>query len=189
MMSELNGLESGATVVITHRIDRANSMAYETWLAEIIPICKSYPGHLGTIVIRPNSDEVSTYTIVIRFDSEAHLRAWTTSEDRRRLLDKVKSLLLDDDKFSVSSGLDFWFTPEQVKAKIPKRWKQFLITWSAIYPLVVLISKLAGELIHKFSVPDNFYLRMLVITGLVVTMMVYVVMPRYTKLVHKWLFN
>jgi antibiotic biosynthesis monooxygenase (ABM) superfamily enzyme len=45
-------------------------------------------------------------------------------------------LLVTGDDFFVSSGLDFWFTPAGAKAKVPVRWKQFLVTWSEIYPLV-----------------------------------------------------
>lgn len=188
-MSDLNDFEDSATVVITHRVGAGNRAAYEAWLAEIIPVCKSYPGHLGVIVIRPHSEEAMAYTIVVRFDTETHLHTWTSSADRRRLVEKVKPLLLDDDKFFVSSGLDFWFTPEKIKTKLPTRWKQWLVTWSAIYPLVVFMSQLVGMTMRKFDVPDNFYLRMLLVTCLVVSAMVYVVMPRYTRLLHHWLFR
>jgi antibiotic biosynthesis monooxygenase (ABM) superfamily enzyme len=37
--------------------------------------------------------------------------------------------------------------------------------------------------------PTYYYLNMLAITGIVVLLMVYIVMPRYTKLIHRWLYN
>jgi|TARA_R100000935_G_scaffold26457_1_gene46412 antibiotic biosynthesis monooxygenase (ABM) superfamily enzyme len=43
--------------------------------------------------------------------------------------------------------------------------------------------------LHKLGLPDNHYLDTLIITGIAVLLMVYVVMPRYTKLIHAWLFR
>ena len=42
---------------------------------------------------------------------------------------------------------------------------------------------------QRFGLPDNRYLRTLIVTCIVVLLMVYVVMPRYTKAVHRWLFS
>ncbi len=89
----------------------------------------------------------------------------------------------------MSSGLDFWFTPEGAKAKLPTRWKQFLVTWSAIFPLVTGASIGVNWAVHQLELADNFYLKTLFVTCVVVSLMVYVVMPRYTKLVSRWLFR
>ncbi len=58
------------------------------------------------------------------------------SPTRARLIEKVQPLFVAGDDF-FSSGLDFWFSPAGAKAKVPVRWKQYLVTWSAIYPLVL----------------------------------------------------
>jgi len=71
---------------------------------------------------------------------------------------------------------------------VPIRWKQALVTWSAIYPLVLILPFLLLPL-HQLGLPDNHYLDTLIITGIAVLLMVYVVMPRYTKLIHAWLFR
>lgn len=182
-------IDRSATVVITHRVSDNHQADYEQWLGEIIPLSKTYPGHMGVQVIRPITDSTATYTIIIRYDTQEHLLAWMHSPNRQRLIDKVRPCLADDDQFRVLDGLDFWFTPDEVKAKLPTRWKQFLVTWSAIYPLVLLMSHLIAAAIHQLELPENLYLRMLFVTCAVVFLMVYVVMPRYTRLVHRWLFN
>ena len=182
-------IDRSATVVITHRVAEHCVEDYEQWLEEIIPLSKTYPGHLGVQVIRPITDEIATYTIIIRYDNKANLLCWMHSLDRERLVNKVRPLLVDDDRFNVLEGWDFWFTPERTQAKLPTRWKQFLITWSAIYPLVIFISQFAAIVMRKLNLTDNFYLRMLLVTCTVVVLMVYVVMPRYTRLVHNWLFR
>jgi antibiotic biosynthesis monooxygenase (ABM) superfamily enzyme len=186
-----SALESGqnASAVITHRVKDQHKDGYEKWLNEIVPLCKTYPGHQGVMVIRPVPGATTTFTVVIEFDTCDHLLAWLRSSDRKRMIEKVQPLLIDDDRFFVRSGLDFWFTPEGAKAALPTRWKQFLVTWSAIYPLVLVTFPAVESVIHQLVIPDNRYLRTLVVTCIVVLMMVYVVMPRYTKLVHRWLFS
>jgi antibiotic biosynthesis monooxygenase (ABM) superfamily enzyme len=89
----------------------------------------------------------------------------------------------------INSGLDFLFSEVGEKPKTPVRWKQFLITWSAIFPLVVTLPLILLPILRWIKVPDNHLLNTLIVTGAVVSLMVYVVMPRYTKLVRRWLFD
>lgn len=188
-MSQVIEANQNATAVITHRVRDTHHQEYEAWLEEIIPVAKAYPGHLGVLIIRPSEGGPSIYTIVIRFDSHEHLLNWMQSQDRNRLIKKAQPCLVEEDQYHVQSGLDFWFTPEGAKPKFPKKWKQSLVTWSAIYPLVVGTSLLVGALERLLDVPADVYSNTLLITGIVVLLMVYLVMPRYTKLVHRWLYN
>jgi antibiotic biosynthesis monooxygenase (ABM) superfamily enzyme len=70
---------------------------------------------------------------------------------------------------------------------MPVRWKLFLVTWSVIYPLVLVVPLATAPLLRRLSIPPNVYFDTLVVTGVVVLVMVYVVMPRYTSLVQRWL--
>ncbi|MEX1201115.1 MAG: antibiotic biosynthesis monooxygenase [Methylophaga sp.] len=183
-----NPLFEGATAVISHQVAKDKHTEYEDWLNEIGPQCKSASGHLDLHVIRPIAGLTETYTIIIRFDTQSHLRGWMESAKRGELIEKASPLLVKGDDFYISSGLDFWFTPQQANTKIPIRWKQALVTWSAIYPLVLLLPFLLPGL-HRLGLPENHYLDTLLITGIAVLLMVYLVMPRYTKLIHAWLFR
>jgi len=184
-----NVTEQGATAVITHRVCNGQQDNYENWLNEIGPVCRSYPGYLDLQTIRPIAGLTATYTVIIRFDTVEHLHEWIYSQDRKRLIDKVRPLLVKDDDFYIRSGLDFWFTPEGARAKVPVRWKQFLITWSAIYPLVLCIPLVLIPALHLIGVPQNRYLTTLIASGIIVLLMVYIIMPRYTRLVQRWLFD
>src|SRR6185436_16344348 len=181
--------DQSATAVITHRVKDGEESGYEHWLNEIVPLCKTYSGHLGVVVIRPVPGATNTFTIVIWFDTRDHLLSWMESEDRKRLIRKVQPFLADDDKFFVRSGLDFWFTPEGAKARLPTRWKQFLVTWSAIYPLVLVAFPAVEWAMRQLAMPDERYLRILTVSCLLVLLMVFFVMPRYPKVVHRWLFS
>ena len=105
------------------------------------------------------------------------------------MIQKVQPLFVGVDDFYVSSGLDFWFAPAGAKARVPVRWKQYLLTWSAIYPLALGVPFAVSPTLRMIGVPASLPITTLAITAVVVFLMVYVVMPRYTRLVHKWLFT
>jgi antibiotic biosynthesis monooxygenase (ABM) superfamily enzyme len=179
----------GATVVITHRVSDQQQAAYEAWLAEIGPVCKASQGLLDWHIIRPIAGLTHTYTVIIRYDTQQNLKLWIESQARQQLIHKIEKLLADKESVQINSGLEFLFNPAGAKPGMPVRWKQFLITWSAIFPLVVCIPLLLLPLLRSLDVPSTAWSDTLFITGVVVFLMVYVVMPRYTKWVHGWLFK
>jgi antibiotic biosynthesis monooxygenase (ABM) superfamily enzyme len=178
----------GATVVISHRVRSDKHAEYEAWVDEISPLARSAPGHLDWHLVRPIAGATETYTVIIRFQTTEHVKNWMSSNERKRLIEKVQPLLVSKDDFYISSGLDFWFTPAGAEAKVPVRWKQYLLTWSAIYPLVLGVPRLVSPALGAIGFPPNVLLSTLAVTAVVVYLMVYVVMPRYTRLVQRWLF-
>ncbi|QKD01931.1 antibiotic biosynthesis monooxygenase [Mesorhizobium loti R88b] len=179
---------TGATVVITHRVRDGRQGDYEKWINEIGPLCRSSPGNLDWQIIRPVPGFSSTYSVIIRFDTIAHLRGWTESSVRGQLIERVKPFLASGDDFSIRSGLDFWFAPTEAKTKVPARWRQSLVTWSVIYPLVLGVPMIVLPALRFLGIPDHRLITTFVVTGTIVVLMVYVIMPRYTKLVKRWLF-
>lgn len=190
-MSDISKLvvNGGATAVITHRVRVDKHAAYEEWLDEISPLCRASLGYLDTHIIRPVAGVTETYTVIIRFATPDQLQQWMESSTRARLIENVSPLLVDGDDFFISSGLDFWFTPRGAKAQVPVRWKQFLVTWSAIFPLVLVTPFLVRPGLDVLGIADNHLLTTLVVTGVVVFLMVYWVMPHYTGLIKRWLFR
>jgi antibiotic biosynthesis monooxygenase (ABM) superfamily enzyme len=180
--------DTGATVVITHKVREGKHVEYETWQREIAALCQSSTGHLDWQIVRPVAGLTDTYTVIVRFDTAKHLQEWIESPTRARLIERVRPLLVRGDDFFVSSGLDFWFTPTGAKAKVPVRWKQYVVTWSAIFPLVLGVPHVVHPALRLIGAPDNPFWATLAVTGTVVFLMVYVVMPTYTKLVKRWLF-
>lgn len=179
---------SGATAVITHQVRDSRHAEYEKWLAEITPLAKASPGNLDMQLIRPVRGATDTYTILLRFDNEENLRRWIESETRLKLIETVNPILAQGDSYTIHSGLDFLFTPRDASHRVPVRWKQFLITWSAIYPLTFVLPLLVNPVLRALGV-RNHLLTVTIVSATAVFMMVYVIMPRYTKLVRHWLFR
>lgn len=180
--------DGGATVVITHRVKENRHAQYEAWLERIGTACRASEGHLDWQIIRPIPNLSANYTVIIRFDTLGHLRAWMESGQRRELIAEASDILAADDDYSIHSGIDFWFMPKGGKAKVPVRWKQFLLTWSAIYPLALIVPMAIAPLLKATGMSEFRPFTALATTGVIVALMVYVVMPRYTHLVRRWLF-
>jgi len=67
--------------------------------------------------------------------------------------------------------------------KPPKKWKFSLMVWIAIYPAITLASFLLGDLIKDLALP----VRTFIMTGILVPLMVYVLLPLLRKLFGAWL--
>jgi antibiotic biosynthesis monooxygenase (ABM) superfamily enzyme len=179
----------GASVVITHHILDGKQSQYEKWLDEIVPVTKHSEGFIDLQIIRPIPDLTFVYTVIIRFDTINHLKIWMESENRKQLIEKASPLFRKNDHYQIRSGLDFLFTAENEGNKVPVRWKQFLATWSAIYPLSVLIPLLTIPVLRYLHIPVNHYSDGLINSGIIVFLMVFAVMPNYTRLIKKWLYK
>jgi antibiotic biosynthesis monooxygenase (ABM) superfamily enzyme len=161
--------------------------AYEQWLKKVVPIAARFPGHRGVNVIHPAAGGLQ-YTITIRFDSLAHAQDWFASGARKQLVDEVAPLLDADEKVETRSGLEFWFHPASGQPPA-RRYKQFLLTLSVIYPLTLLVPAVVHRVLAPVPVLSGYWLEHLVASAAIVGLMVYLVMPRYTCLMARWLYK
>ncbi|QXU40776.1 hypothetical protein [Pedobacter sp. D749] len=180
---------SGASVVITHHILECKQKEYEKWLDEILPVSKHATGFIDLQIVRPIPKLTFVYTVIIRFDTIENLKSWMESQDRKHLIEKASPFFRKNDRYQIKSGLDFLFNAENEGHKVPVRWKQYLVTWSAIYPLSLIIPVLLLPILRWLGIPLNHYFDAFINSGCIVLLMVYVVMPNYTRLIKKWLFK
>jgi uncharacterized protein len=179
---------TGATAVITHRVRDQQHDIYERWLEKILPLVSKAPGFLDVQVIRPVRGLTDRYTVILRFDCEDDLREWLQSPQRLELIDKAIPILSQGDSYTIHSGIDYLFSPQDGGHRVPVRWKQALVTWSAIFPLTLLLPLGFVPLLKLLGV-SNHFLSVAMVSSTAVLLMVYVIMPRYTKLVRRWLFR
>lgn len=144
---------------------------------------------MDTQIVRPIAGVTDIYTVIVRFDSPEQMDRWLASSTRKRLIEKIQPSLVDGDRYATRSGLEFLFAGTDPTTSSPVRWKQWLVTGSVIYPLVLLVPYALASLGARLGLPDNRYLLALLSTAIIVGLMVYVIMPRYTHLVRRWLFR
>jgi antibiotic biosynthesis monooxygenase (ABM) superfamily enzyme len=172
--------------VITHTIKTGEEKRYEQWTKEILSASSTYPGYLGREVFRPPAGS-RKYTIIVRFDTDEHLRDWIDSDARRDFISRASDLLEKGDQNEIRTGVDFWFTPEGTRA--PKAWKQFLLTTSAVYPLSLIIPRLLAPL-FRVTPPLGYPLVANLMVAIILTgLLTFVIMPNYTRLVRRWLYK
>lgn len=181
-------LETPVTTVIRQRPAGDSIARYEAWLKEIIPVARSFAGHQGVDVIRPHASD-DAYTIVLHFDTISNLRKWLDSETRLRLVAEIRPHLRAQEDIDIKPGIEFWFTPPAAAARQAKPYKQFLVTLSAIFPLTVVVPWALRPLFQVVPALGLPGISHLLVAGIIVTLMVYVIMPRYTRAVSRWLFE
>jgi uncharacterized protein len=178
-------LEGPVTTTVTRRIKPGHEAAYEAFLAGISGAARAFPGYLGVEVFRPAPRGSGEYRIVYRFDSAAHLHAWLDSAEHAAWLQRAEPHVAGPMRTQVLTGLESWFTlPTQPGVPPPPPYKMALVTWVTIFPLITLVVVAAAPLLG----PLPLVARLAVTTGVTVPLMTWVVMPRVTRLLHRWLY-
>jgi len=181
-------MSDAVALIIKHQVKSEFVLSYEQWLKDIAHEGKRYPGHMGVNIVRPHGASL-TYTIVLRFDSHARLQAWMDSDVRQKLIQQAATYLAAEEELEMETGLEYWFTPPRVATPHAKPFKQFLLTTSAIYPLTLIVPWLLSPLLEAQWLSQWPALQGLVVVLVIVYLMVYTIMPRYTRLVSGWLFR
>ncbi len=66
---------------------------------------------------------------------------------------------------------------------VPPRYKMVLLTWAAAFPVLTVLNLLFGPQLAALPLPA----RTLLVTGLLITLLTYVIMPRLTRWCADWL--
>lgn len=175
----------GVTVVVRRRVKAGCEAAYEDWLSRLTHDAGALPGYLGAEFHRPASDKPREYVSIFRFATVADLEAFEDSDLRARYLREVAPLVEADAVWQKMTGLEFWFTPPAgtvVAQPSPHRMALLLIV--VVFTLVMILNTLAAWLIGDWPFP----LRLLVTTTIQVCLMTYLVMPRLTRLLARWIY-
>jgi hypothetical protein len=177
--------EYHVTAVISHLVKPGREEGYEEWMRGIIPVAKTFEGHLGVNVLRPDKGVPLQYIIVLHFDHHKHLQAWLDSDVRREWIERAKPLIQAPEDVQILTGLETWFVlPRQLPKSPPKRYKMALLTWLAVFLTLSAMRYLLAPLLA----PLPGLLAQLITIGVVVLLLTYVVMPQLTRLFYKWLY-
>jgi uncharacterized protein len=178
-------VEGPVTTTVTRRIKPGHEAAYEEFLAGISSAARAFPGYLGIEVFRPAPGQGDEYRTVYRFDSSAHLRAWLDSPERAAWLQRAEPHVAGPMRTQFLTGLESWFTvPTRPGVAPPPLYKMAILTWVTIFPLITLVVVVSAPLLGSLPL----VVRLAVTTLVTVSLMTWVVMPRVTRLLHRWLY-
>ena len=172
------------TMVIARRIKRGCEEAYEGWVRGVLAVAETFPGHQGATLLRPGAPEDREYVLIVRWATFEDMRRWQESPVRDDWVRRAEPLT-EEVKVTTQTGLETWFTlPGRPPPAPPPRAKMAVLSWVAIYPLILTLNAVLGTTLAPLPMP----LRALVTSLLLVPLMTWVVMPRVTKLFYGWLY-
>jgi antibiotic biosynthesis monooxygenase (ABM) superfamily enzyme len=178
------GANGPVTTTVIRRVKPGHEPFYEQFLEGIIEAASRFPGHLGVEVFRPEHASGGEYQIVYRFDTGEHLRAWLDSDERAAWLERAEPHVIGPMRTRFVTGLETWFTLPGQPAAPPPPYKMALVTWITIFPLITLVVVVLGPLLKDLALVPS----LAITTALTVPIMTWLVMPRVTRLLRRWLY-
>jgi antibiotic biosynthesis monooxygenase (ABM) superfamily enzyme len=174
------------TAVITHRVRAGREEGYEAWMKGISAAARSFDGHLGVHILRPQRGGSPNYVIVLQFDTCDHLTAWLRSEERSRWIERVRPLIREEESIQVLTGLEAWFDlPGEPPLPAPARYKQALLVWLGVTAVALLVT----PQLAPWLAPWPWLLRVPVNAAVTVVLLTYVVMPFLSRRCRGWLYS
>ena len=180
-----NTIDTGGpvTTIVTWEIQEGKEKQFETWRHEVEAAATTFPGHLGVNLIVPNNRS-REYTVIFRFDTYEHLRAWQESDIRRDLLKRAKLFQTTNPTYKTESSLAYWFFNPKMPVPPPK-WKMSIVTVLGVWPLSKLVPIVLGPIIKNMNpIISSFF-----VSVCIVSLLSWVVMPILGKIFHPWLQN
>jgi uncharacterized protein len=190
MNYDLNNLNSyqPVTVLVTRSPRKSNQKEFEQALSDTIDAALKFPGHLGVTVLKPQRGESNDYQIIVKFASETDYQRWCCSNEAAHWFEILNRLEDKPPNLEIMSGIETWFAVNGSTSRPmipPPRYKMAIVTWIAIFVLIVIINLLFGSFLASLPM----LLRSFLLTVGLVGLMTYVVMPQMIRLFSGWLYS
>jgi antibiotic biosynthesis monooxygenase (ABM) superfamily enzyme len=171
------------TVVFSQLIAPSNQEAFVDLHDDVVARMSNFPGFLGSELLQPVDGVQDEHVIVASFASRVALDTWLESEPRQEWLAKTAKLVEGDRTMNVVGGFGGWFPGQPSQPQGPKRWKQSIAVFIALFPTALTIT-----LVRIQVAPDmNVVLAVFIGNVLGILALSYVLMPRVTSWLGDWL--
>ena len=178
-------MTEAVTILVRRRVEPGREAEYEAWLTRLTEgAAREFPGYLGAEFHRPATPG-EAYRSLFRFDSLPHLEAFEASGFRARMLDEGADLFAADAVWDRMTGLEFWFDPPVgTKVPQPSPHRMALVLIGVVFTLVLLLNLTLGPLMQDWPLP----LRVLATVAIQIGLMTYVIMPRLTPRIARFIY-
>jgi uncharacterized protein len=174
--------DASVTVTVARKVAVGREADFDEWVGGIVQAAEKFPGFLGAGILRP-PETGHEWHVVYRFADADKLGAWEKSAERAEWLARVDDFAGETGTTHVSS-LETWFALPGRTAPAPAKWKMAVVTFAAIYPLALLVTLVLVP--HTAAWP--VLLQPVVFGAVLVPSMTWIVMPRLTRLLRRWLY-
>jgi uncharacterized protein len=184
MAEPVGASDRGESAVFEFRPRPGQEEAVARWVRRIVGDARHHDGNVAVTVITP--DRTGVYRVVHQFRDRAALEAWLVSPQRAERLREAEPLL-EQPPHVRRTGLEAWFhlPGDGPDVGPPARWKMWLTSVIAIYPLVLGFLLWVSPLIKDWPLP----IRAAAFPLVLLSLMTYLVMPTVTRLLRRWLVS
>lgn len=186
--SPTDATPQGVTLVITERVQPAQVDAYETWARGVHDLLAAHPGFLGLNVLRDRSAPVPEYITLLRFASQGALDAWRHAPAYTAALRELPRFTAAEVHYREARGLEAWFDqpviPWPASTPPPPLWKNVLVGFVGVYPLILLFTWLSGAFTREWP----WWAAILPSAFLATTFLNWPVLPLLSRLLRRWLY-
>ena len=171
--------------MVKHRVKAGLEKPYEAWLRNIVSVAGPATGHLGVDVMRGKPAVWICSPACCAFARPTRCTAGSTRRIAANWSAEASPMLADGDLTEVNPHNEFWFVPAAENP--PPRWKQACVTFLVICPLTLLIPLVWGPVFRLYPLLAHYVISTALVTVTIVLLVVYVLMPRATRLFAPWL--
>jgi antibiotic biosynthesis monooxygenase (ABM) superfamily enzyme len=184
-MAQGNNLSAPVTILVRRHVRPGREKDYEAWLERLTHgAAERFSGYMGAEFHRPATPG-GDYRSVFRFDRLENLEAFERSDFRRQMLAEAASFFAADAAWERMTGLEFWFDPPPgTKVPQPSPHRMALVLIAVVFCLVLILNIALGPLMTGWPLP----LRVLATVTLQVVLMTYLIMPRLTPLIARFIY-
>jgi antibiotic biosynthesis monooxygenase (ABM) superfamily enzyme len=165
------------TVTVARVVHPEQQDAFERWAADVQELVATFPGHLGSSLLRPGagSDE---FHLVYRFRDSETQAAWEGSPERAQALARVHRLI-QEERTARAVGLETFFA---VPARPGPPWRSWVLTVAVVLALTSSFQLIAVPFVGGWPWPFR-----LLLSAVYVVSALRVLMPRLSRWLGPWL--
>jgi antibiotic biosynthesis monooxygenase (ABM) superfamily enzyme len=168
-------------VAITRRVRPGREIEFQEALGEFFKESFAHSAVLGATLLVPPPDSASREFGILRtFRDEQQRDAFYASALFQSWEAKARKLTEGEPEYRTLHGLEAWF---RSPGPPPPRWKMAVVTFAGVYPLTSALPPLFMGLLPRV----HPLLVNVAVTGLIVALLSWVVMPLLTRLFRRWL--
>src|SRR5262249_28387348 len=170
-------MSEAVKMVLDWRLRPGAQPRFEPMLQELVAHAGRADGLEGSSVFTAGD----RYLLLLRFNGHPDRERWRRAPGVVERFAANAPLVAEAEQPQRRTGLETWFTlPGQGGAPPPPAWKMALVTWIALLPQVLLLALVVP--------PMPLVMNVAVTTAIPVAMLTWVVMPRATRLLARWLY-
>lgn len=170
---------SESLLLVRFKVAESSGLDFDKWKQKAVDLIKTFKGFVAISFLKQVGDYGFVH-VMIRFDCEEHIKEWLHSDTRKEIFNGSESSWLTERQEVIHDETIFWYRIFEGT----KKWKQWAVTFIAVYPLTLVIPWLVSGMAG--IIPLYFFAG--IISAVMISgFMIFLVMPFIHNLFKNWL--